>query len=441
MRKKVLLLFLIISFSLKAQHWQDLGNYHQFPVISLCSDSSYLFAGEQYSVTNATLVSQWNGLLWDSVGSHCTLQPRKLIIFRGDLICSACITGAISFWNGNSWNILGQITGSASGLDVSNNELYLTGDFDSIGGTPCSSIAKWDGNSWSRIDTTKWDGLGAANCAVSYNGELFMGGNFANYNNSLNRLVKWNGFQWQSVGNISFGAIAGVNCMIVYKGELYIGGLFNGVFPGAAGNGIARWNGSRWDDMQGGIGDPPSQVFALQVYNDELYVAGNFSTAGGVPSSCIAKWDGSRWCSLGGYCDNGIACIAVYDSSIIVGGSFDIIGGDSISKVAKWVGGNYVDSCTTPIGINEQVQVSELYFYPNPITGILNLVFDAIEGSIKNILIYNNKGQIVYSEKVTVRSQFYNKEINLNYLNDGIYLLQLSGEKIMESRKFILDKQ
>ncbi len=435
---KKIIFIIVISFIKQpaaAQHWLPVADYFGIMVTSMCANSNYLYASQEFSNGDSTLIYKWNGSAWDSVGSNCTIWNTKLIIYNDTLISVKCNGGLISKFDGTNWQTFSQSVVGIVGMDVYDNTLYVTGYFDTINGTPCHQIAKWDGNSWSDIDTTTWLYLGAPGCAAIYNGELYFGGNMSNYNNSLSRLVKWNGSYWSSVGNMSFGGIAWINCMAVYKGELYIGGELNNVLPGGTGHGIMRWNGTRWDDMQGGIGNGQSQVFAMQVYNNDLYVVGNFSNAGGLPASSIAKWDGSKWCSLGGYTDNGILTIAVYDSAIYVGGSFTLIGGDSAKYVAKWIGGTYVDSCTAPNGINEyELLLSEFYFYPNPSSSTITINYP-LNSSPYCLIISDALGREVKTEMLPAKTT--RKELDIAKLATGVYSVMVQTNEGRVTRKLV----
>jgi hypothetical protein len=82
----------------------------------------------------------------------------------------------------------------------------------------------------------------------------------------------------------------------------------------------------------------------------------------------------------------------------------------------------------------------DLYLYPNPNNGNLLLSFNSNKGKIRSIFIFNNIGQIVYSENISEQNSSYKKEIDLNTLSCGLYLLQLNCEKFQVSKKFILSK-
>jgi hypothetical protein len=98
----------------------------------------------------------------------------------------------------------------------------MVGHFDSVNNIPINSVAWWDGNEWNPFDTTRF--IEGITRAIEYQGELYAGGNFSNYNGSLKRLARWNGAEWLPVGNGITGGIASIGSFKIYNGDLYIGG-------------------------------------------------------------------------------------------------------------------------------------------------------------------------------------------------------------------------
>ena len=91
------------------------------------------------------------------------------------------------------------------------------------------------------------------------------------------------------------GLDARVRALVEYNGELIIGGDFANAGTTPA-NFIAAWDGAMWSALGVGVND---DIHALTVYNGELIAAGKFHTAGGVAANHIAAWDGTSWSALG----------------------------------------------------------------------------------------------------------------------------------------------
>jgi len=142
------------------------------------------------------------------------------------------------------------------GLDV-----YVGGDFQRAGGLldglPVSSIAKWNGTSWSSL-----------------------GGGLV-YRDTLNSYVV---------------AIAAVGT------DIYAGGLFRSA-GGVPATSIARWDGQAWHSVGGGVqwdayGD--GSINAFGIFGNRLYAVGAFLATGGNRSiHNFAQWDGTNWSSVG----------------------------------------------------------------------------------------------------------------------------------------------
>ena len=132
-----------------------------------------------------------------------------LLVYQGKLIIAGhfnryqnpgSIPGnAITAWDGQNWDTLrGGLAyrqpggGSISDIVVYQNELYVAGGFDSVGGIPATNLAKWDGERWCAVQ----DNQGSFFTSLAFfNDTLFatvplgtVGGQ-----DSISRLAKWIG--------------------------------------------------------------------------------------------------------------------------------------------------------------------------------------------------------------------------------------------------------
>ena len=85
----------------------------------------------------------------------------------------------------------------------SNGHLYAGGWFTKAGGTSASSVAKWDGASWSALGSgLGGDGFVVHALAVDQAGNLYAGGQFTTAGGlAANHVAKWNGVAWSPLGN------------------------------------------------------------------------------------------------------------------------------------------------------------------------------------------------------------------------------------------------
>ena len=79
--------------------------------------------------------------------------------------------------------------------------------------------------------------------------------------------------------------------------------------------------------------------------------------------------------------------------------------------------------------------------YPNPSTDKkINLIYEMPSGnSDKNLVtIYSITGAQVYQTKIDSNSGFFSKELDLNFLNSGMYLLKFDSGDYSTTKKIIL---
>ena len=181
--------------------------------------------------------------------------------------------------------------------------LYAGGGFATAGGVFVSSIARWDGVSWSPLGSGM-DGT-VRSLAVFDDGTgpaLYAGGGFATAGGvTVNHIARWDGVSWSAVGSgmSGGGAATTVRSLAVFDDgtgpALYAGGRFTAA-GGVAANRIARWDGTSWSPLGNGVtgGSLVPTVSALTVFDDgtgpALYAGGVFTAAGGVAANYIATW-------------------------------------------------------------------------------------------------------------------------------------------------------
>src|SRR6185436_15833401 len=217
-------------------------------------------------------------------------------------------------------------------------------------------VSRWNGTSWQLVGggtgpfvralATYDDGSGPA---------LFAGGHLTKAQSALvNHIAKWNGASWSGFPNSWVdGDVRALASHDDGSGPaLFAGGLFSSA-GGVAANKIARWNGTSWTPLGSGMTGNTS-VNALAVYDDgggpALYAGGSFTSAGGVPASCIAKWDGASWSALGsgmtgGLSTTSVSALTVFDDgsgpALYAGGNFTSAGGVAASRIARWDGSSW----------------------------------------------------------------------------------------------------
>jgi len=89
------------------------------------------------------------------------------------------------------------------------------------------------------------------------------------------------------------------------------------------------------------------------------------------------------------------------------------------------------------ISTDELITSDDLNIFPNPTSGDLNIEFTLSDNSYGNINVLNLLGKRVHTITNQVLNQGKNQlQIDMSYLTDGIYFLQISAEGKQTTRKF-----
>jgi len=372
-------------------------------------DGPALYAGGLFwraGGASVNYIAKWDGTYWSALGSGMSSDGYAAVyaltvyddgtgsgpaLYAGGIFTTAggVPASSIARWDGTSWSALGSGVSNdgdaiVQALTVYDDgtgagpSLYAGGRFTSAGGVDASYIAKWDGTSWSTVDTgmnhlvnvlaVHDDGTGGGPA-------LYAGGFFTTAGNvPANRIARWNGSSWSRLGS---GMNSSVDALTVYDDgtgggpELYAGGYFNiagGVLVGR----IAKWDGNSWSALaDGGVGGGYyPQVLALTVYDDgtgggpALYAGGEFVVAGNEPAKRIAKWDGASWSPLGSGMNYPVHALTVYEDgggsgpALYAGGEFTIAGDDPQDRIAKWDGAHW---SSLGSGMNDSVGDMTVY--------------------------------------------------------------------------------
>jgi hypothetical protein len=287
----------------------------------------------------------------------------------------------IAKWSASAWHPLGRgkgLSGPVSALttfdDGNGSALYAAGNFDSGNGVDMHYIGRFDGTNWSALRDGFNGSVAVLQAFDDGNGpSLFAGGFFTGLwsgGATLSSIARWDGASWSALGAAGLGGSA--RAMTVFDDgngpALYVGGSFSSAGFVLA-NSLARWNGSGWSDVGGGLtgGSFIAGVNALAVFDDgtgrALYAGGSFTTAGTTPAKHIARWDGQTWSALGSGMDDRVLALTVFDDgrgpALYAGGVFGNAGGTSAFRVARWDGASW-SAVGTGLSGNFQSEVRAL---------------------------------------------------------------------------------
>ncbi|MEM7582377.1 MAG: hypothetical protein AAF560_03275, partial [Acidobacteriota bacterium] len=331
-----------------------------------------LYAGGDFLSIGGVLtssVAKWDGTSWSAVGAGLGGGVDGIVwalevfddgggpaLYAGGFFSTAggVPASSIAKWDGTSWTALGLgIDEDVYAMEVFGGELIVGGFFATAGGSSADNIASWDGTAWSPVGAgTDGD---VEELAVFDDGggdDLYATGffSFAGISPAFG-IARWSGVSWSA---LDFGLDApGLGLTVFDDGggdDLYVGGLFFfvGPFPGVAAGAVARWDGTAWSALGmglDGLTEPPV-VDDLRVFDDgggdALFVGGLFELAGGSPVSNIAKWDGAAWSDVGGGTDAPVITLNTFDdgggTDLYAGGFFRDAGGIGAPGIARWDG-------------------------------------------------------------------------------------------------------
>lgn len=347
-----------------------------------------LFVGGTFTTAGGVTVSglaRWDGTAWHDVGGGVTgdsasvyalavvdldgdWKTPALLYVGGDFTTAGAIPAAnIACWNGSTWSELGLGTAGNFGLvralaafptDPTGARLYAGGDFTSAGGVTLNYIARWNGKTWSALDSTVGTSGGVFALQPFDDGSgpaLFVGGAFFSAGtapmSNTSKIARWSGTAWSSLGT---GLNADVHALAIWDSDgpgpttpvLAAGGAFTStVGGGTVMNRVGTWNGVAWSPLGGGLGTSGA-VRCLRAFDDQcgrtLYAGGDFFTSGGV--SYVGRWSNSTWQSLGLGTISVVRALQPFAHAqgtriaLYAGGDFTAAGGISSSRIAQWLG-------------------------------------------------------------------------------------------------------
>lgn len=232
----------------------------------------------------------WNGTSWVA-GPNPGQQVKAMTgMPNGDLLV-VLATGVLRRWNGALW------ANHAAPLDPddyitcmthrANGELVLAGGFSTV--SQPRGLMRWSGTAWEAVgpslDAMPWSVAEAAN------GDLYVGGEFTTVGSALAfRIARWNGTAWSRLDPGFDDTVRAV--AVLPDGDVLAAGSFRrcGLTPAA---GLARWNGRTWlpvtPGFGGGIGGAGSVMGHTQLPTGELLLHGGFGTAGDTGATGVVR--------------------------------------------------------------------------------------------------------------------------------------------------------
>ncbi|MFA6438679.1 MAG: T9SS type A sorting domain-containing protein [Bacteriovoracaceae bacterium] len=385
-------------------------------------------------------VAKWNGSEWSTLGTGLNASaninamvyhgPTNTLYVGGQFFTNDVkkIYG-LAKWNGTTWDSVGYSftnssvngSGTVNSIAIDGAAIYVGCNYVKVGNKIIQNLAKWDGASWTAIDTLLDESI---RNVVVVNGEIYACGvhrQFQSSNSAMKQLAKFSNGKWEPLGFIAGFASAQIEQLAAFQNEVLVAGrqitglgavnvknvgryltqtnewapltsrftlgieMTNGNFAKSsnghlylAGNirvpfspGILRWNGNGWSQvgrgLYYGLGSLSEPVTIVAGENGDMYIGGKISfglnaDSSKVTANGIIKWNGTTntWQSLGtGTYDNGIYALEYHNGKLYMGGAFTLAGNSKIKNLAVWDGTKW-DSITSIGGT-----VRTITFAPN----------------------------------------------------------------------------
>ncbi len=258
--------------------------------------------------------------------------------------------GSDDRWDGQ-FSTPGTDSGVVYAVAVVGDEVFVGGQFTSIGKATANNVARWDGTRWTSLGDGTDNGVNGAVWAITVTANgVYVGGTFSRAGSvEATNVAKWDGTSWAALaGGLgdADGAVGGrVTALAADGSNVVAGGTFTAAGSTRA-NCIAIWDEANeaWSTLDEGLRTKNSggfaAVYALEVTADSIYAGGSFKRAGGVLASNVARWDRTEasWSSLGKGTTGWVTALAVDVDYVYAGGLFAQAGSVHANGIARWNG-------------------------------------------------------------------------------------------------------
>jgi subtilisin-like proprotein convertase family protein len=110
---------------------------------------------------------------------------------------------------------------------------------------------------------------------------------------------------------------------------------------------------------------------------------------------------------------------------------------DNYSGTAGTINNWSVEVCQT-VNVNENT-ISNLKVWPNPTQNNVNIAFDVKDtNSNINVSLFDLSGREIFSNNYETEADYFNKNIGINDLSKGLYLLKIKNGKYMSTQKLFI---
>lgn len=342
----------IVKLDHATQTWSKLGSGITGYVRDIAVRNGEVFIAGSFKIAGGTSagIAKWDGHTWKVLGTGGETRASLVAVHQGNIFAvgeldSSNITKVFK-WSGGKWASLGSVfmdnttLGSIYAFAADDRGLYLGGRFNRVENVVATSLAKWDGVSWSPWAELKASSLPEVRAlAVSKRGDIYVGGSFSHINETAAaNIAKWDGSNWLALGS---GVNNSVSALAIGTGKLYVGGSFNYAGESVSWN-FAIWNVStnKWSAAQGANNNGVyGHVYAMVADPQNVYLCGDFQALGKFKVRNLARWDRNDWQPLGEGVEGYVTDLALTEKGILyAGGDFTSAGKIKAKNIAQWDG-------------------------------------------------------------------------------------------------------
>ncbi len=324
---------------------------------SLASDSRYVYLGGSFTNLGPNIVSyERSTQQFQKMGLGLDSSVRAICIYRGDCVAGGLFKYSGPFpcphiarfdTHSNQWETLGQgINGNVIAMVIYRDELIVAGNFQVGGQKACRNIARWNGSEWQSLGNGVANGFsGEISSMCVYRDKLLIAGKFTSVGADLNTtsIAAWDGSSWSNFEvssglNLKQSKVNRVHGISAHDSLLAICGRFDSVGLNSTvqyAPGLILYDSHVWSVPFSSITATKSALRQCIVSEREVFVCGDSLTQiDNIISAALARYDRStsRWHGAGsGLSDFArnpmVRTLYLDDDLLFVGGRFTQAGG------------------------------------------------------------------------------------------------------------------
>lgn len=265
--------------------WQSVGTSSTTllngVVRSMCVYNNELYICGDFSLG----VAKWSGTNWIAVGTSTVGLPggnSYMAVYNNELLVSSSSMGYIHKWNGTTWSIIGHTAGGM--ICVYNNTLFAAGNCTNTGVSPYNTgISKWNGTSWANAGGIVTSPATISDMCV-HNNELYVTGTFNSLGGiGVTNIARYNGTNWSVVNT---GPTIGERAILSSSGFLYVSGHY---WDAQINNyhTVMKLSGSTYTTVGSAFNPGLGEILSLCAFNNIVYAAGSFQETFGTRNNII----------------------------------------------------------------------------------------------------------------------------------------------------------